>query len=136
MIIGIVNDKIEIFDNGSIDGYDGWIMVNLYPQIASHPKALHKKPNKTIMAKSDQVLRLILKRYNIDAVWAAWGNAIDYRPYLGDALVNALKIIDCDYRWFYRGEVTKKGHPRHPLYMKEREEYKRFLVFDYAETYL
>ena len=116
--------------------YDGWIMVNLYPQIASHPTELHENVNMKLITSNLDCLKQLQKQYRIDAVWAAWGDAIDSRSYLGEALVDIQEILAGDFEWFYRGELTRKGNPRHPLYMKEKEDFTWFPVFDYATFYL
>ena len=116
-------------------GYDGWIMGNLYPVIASHPKDLPHKPEKKLLSNNLKYLKQIQDRYPIDAVWAAWGDAIDCRPYLGKALVDIQEKLDGDFEWFRRGTMTRKGNPRHPLYMKEGELFIWFPVFDYATYY-
>ena len=115
--------------------YDGWIMVNLYPQITSHPQELHESANKELMESNLDNLKQLQKQYRIDAVWAAWGDAIDNRSYLGEALVIIQDILDGDIQWFYRGRLTRRGNPRHPLYMKEQEDFNRFPVYDYAAYY-
>ena len=113
-------------------GYDGWIMVNLYPLRATDPKDLPPKEDKKMLEKNLKVLKALVKAYHIDAIWAAWGNTIDTRFYLGDALNDIQKELEGDYQWYYRGAMTKDGNPRHPLYMKNGEKYKWFPVGDYA----
>jgi len=120
----------------ALAGYDGWIMGNLYPQIASHPKELHKNADKNLISSNLDILKQLQKQYRIDAVWAAWGDAIDHRSYLGEALVEIQDVLDGDFEWYYRGSLTCKGNPRHPLYMKEQEDYTWFPVFDYATAYM
>ena len=117
-------------------GYDGWIMGNLYPVIASHPKELPLKAEKKILESNLKYLKQIQEKYLIDAIWAAWGDAIGCRPYLGKALVDIQEKLDGDFEWFYRGTMTRKGNPRHPLYMKEGESFTWFPVFDYATYYM
>ena len=116
--------------------YDGWIMANLYPQLASHPEDLHLKADRKLLSKNLDVLKLLQEEYRIVAVWAAWGDAIDSRSYLGEALVEIQVVLDGDFQWYYRGKMTRKGNPRHPLYMKEEEPFSWFAVFDYATAYM
>lgn len=117
-------------------GYDGWIMVNLYPIITSHPEDLPAKADDELIKRNLEILRQIQNRFRISAVWAAWGDAIDSRPYLGEALVDIQEKLNGDFQWFYRGKLTKKGNPRHPLYMKDDEPFEWFAVFDYATYYM
>ena len=74
------------------DGYDGWIMVNLYPLRATDPRELPQKEDKKLLEKNLKVLKALVKAYRIDAVWAAWGNTIDTRFYLGDTRMLFCKI--------------------------------------------
>ena len=113
------------------DGYDGWIMVNLYPLRATDPRELPKKEDKKLIGKNTMVLKALVKSYRIEAIWAAWGNTIDTRSYLRGALYDILDGTG-DFQWFSRGIMTKKGNPRHPLYMKSGEKFERFGVGDYA----
>lgn len=114
------------------DGYDGWIMVNLYPLRATDPKNLPQKEDKKLLEKNLKVLKALVKAYRIDAVWAAWGNTIDTRFYLGDTLYDIQEELEGDFQWYYRGAMTKDGNPRHPLYMKSGVKYEWFPVGDYA----
>ena len=77
----------------------------------------------------------MVKAYRIDAVWAAWGNTIDTRFYLGDTLYDIQEELEGDFQWYYRGAMTKDGNPRHPLYMKSGEKYEWFPVGDYAANW-
>ena len=71
---------------------NGWIMVNLYPPRATDPKNLPQKEDKKLLEKNIKVLKAVVKAYRIDAVWAAWGNTIDTRFYLGDTRMLFCKI--------------------------------------------
>ena len=117
-------------------GYEGWIMVNLYPQIASHPKELPQQADKKLLKRNLNVLKQLQTDYPITDIWAAWGDAIDCRYYLGEALIDIEETLDGDYMWLYRGKLTKKGNPRHPLYMKEGETFFGFPVYDYVAYYM
>lgn len=115
--------------------YDGWIMVNLYPLRATDPKNLPSEADKKLVENNLRVLKLVDQSYHIDAIWAAWGDLIDTRFYLGDILYDIQEILDGDYQWYYRGTLTKKGNPRHPLYMKYGEDFVWFPVADYAAAW-
>lgn len=117
------------------DGFDGWIMVNIYPQRATDPKDLPKEADKKLLAKNIKVLKALAESYRIDRVWAAWGNIIDTRYYLGEALYDIQEALDGDFFWYHKGTLTKDGNPRHPLYMKATEPYNPFPVADYAASW-
>lgn len=111
--------------------YDGWIMVNLYPQITKDPDQLDVAADSRLTAGNIQVIQALFKQYMIGGVWAAWGDLIDKRYYLGKQLVK-IEAISTDCEWYYKGTLTKKGNPRHPLYMKTDEQFECFPVWDYA----
>lgn len=118
------------------DGFDGWIMVNLYPVISTDPNQLPEKVDSVIVQNNLAVIRAVAKSYNIDRIWAAWGNLIDKRTYLRDSLFDISKELhSIDVEWCYRGSLTKSGNPRHPLYMKLEESFNCFDVADYASEW-
>lgn len=112
--------------------YDGWIMANLYPLRATKPDELPEKADPKLLENNMKVLRAVMKSYVIGAAWAAWGNSIDSRFYLGESLCRIEEEQIGDFEWFYRGKKTNDGNPRHPLYMKAGEKFEWFPVFDYA----
>lgn len=114
------------------DGYDGWIMANLYPLRSTNPDNLPQEVDKSLIDKNINVLKAVIEAFSVQRVWAAWGDIINTRLYLGDALYDIQNEIKGDFLWYYRGNLTKRGNPRHPLYMKSNEEYELFHVFDYA----
>ena len=81
--------------------YDGWIMVNLYPLRSTDPRDLPEKADKKLIENNMSVLRAIDESYRIDAIWAAWGDLIDTRFYLGDILYDIQEVLDGDYQWYY-----------------------------------
>lgn len=116
-------------------GCDGWIMVNLYPLRATDPKDLPEAIDKKLHENNLKVLKAIENSYYIERIWAAWGNTIDTRFYLGEAL-NDINEELTSAQWYYLGKLTKQGNPRHPLYMKSGEEFNWFPVTDYAANWL
>ena len=119
----------------SEQGCDGWIMVNLYPLRSTDPKELPKKADKKLIENNLKIMRAIEQSYYIEKIWAAWGNIIDTRFYLGEALYDIQETLT-SAEWYYRGEMTKQGNPRHPLYMKSGESFNWFPVADYAAEWL
>ncbi|MCR5778291.1 MAG: DUF1643 domain-containing protein [Lachnospiraceae bacterium] len=118
------------------DGYDGWIMVNLYPVISTDPNQLPEEADSQIVKNNLEVLCAIANSYYIDRIWAAWGDIIEKRGYLGSILYDVQEALYCiDAEWFYRGSLTKRGNPRHPLYMKLEESLNMFPVADYASIW-
>jgi hypothetical protein len=117
------------------DGFDGWIMVNLYPLRETDPKKLPRRADEKLIKKNINILKTLVSSYYVDRIWAAWGDAIDTRSYLGDTLYDIQEELVGDFLWYYRGQMTKAGNPRHPLYMKSGEPYVSFPVADYASNW-
>ena len=67
------------------------------------------------------------------AVWAAWGNIVEQRPYLKDCLRDMVQLgKQHGAIWYSCGSISKKGHPHHPLYLKKDSPLDPFDM----ETYL
>lgn len=109
-------NRVERF--AKTNGYDSFIMINLYPMRATKPKDMHKSVDTTMVKQNEECIASILSRGNCD-IWAAWGVSIEKRKYLKDCLMKLVDIADTyDCKWYSVGPLTKDGHPRHPLYTK------------------
>jgi hypothetical protein len=112
------------------NGYNGWIMLNVYPQRATNPFCL---PTDIDWQLHSENLTHISKIFKIGSLslWAAWGDLIDSnsRPYLMSCLRDILNIAAENNRHWIAFEKklrgtngysisTKKNHPNHPLYMR------------------
>lgn len=117
------------------NNYGSWIMLNIYPKIESNPDNLPKEINKAVHRKN---IKHIKKYINNDtAIVAAWGDAIDNKehPYLKYCLKEIVNEIDgINKRWYSIGELTKKGNPRHPLYLKTDEKLINFNIGNYISN--
>ena len=63
---------------------------------------------------------------------AAWGGLVTSRPYLPSLLRDILQLTTragCD--WVSLGDLTKGGHPRHPLYVRADTPLRAFSVDRY-----
>lgn len=103
------------------NGFDSFIMANLYPQRTTDPNGLH---DVRILPKSWKNLFVIKKElYGIGekpTILAAWGNLITKRTYLIlclRAIADILEPLNPSWKCI---NTTKAGHPVHPLYQKYR----------------
>lgn len=116
------------------NGYDSYIMINLYPMRSTDPDGMHDEINEQIVQRNLEFIESILNSGDSN-IWAAWGNLIEKRTYLKDCLegiVNLASTYNCT--WYNCGETTKEGHPRHPLYLSGEGRLKEFAISEYCKN--
>lgn len=117
------------------NGFDSFIMFNVYAQRATDPDAMEKQCNLLLHKENMAAFRYILSISKNPAVWAAWGTIIEKRGYLADCLKDMIDIgEELGAKWYCAGAVSKKGHPHHPLYLRKDEKIKPFDVKEYLEV--
>ena len=117
------------------NGYDSFLMFNVYAQRATDPNAMEKALNPLLHRENMAAFRYVLSLSPEPAVWAAWGAVIEKRSYLSQCVRDMLDIgKEYGARWYSAGAITKKGHPHHPLYLRKDEPLKPFPVEPYLET--
>ncbi len=102
------------------NGYDSFIMFNVYAQRATLPDDMEKKLNPTMHRENMKAFDWILRQYPRPcSVWAAWGSLITKRAYLAGC-VRDMVAIGNNYGacWYTAGPRSKAGHPHHPLYLR------------------
>ena len=121
----------------SHNGFDSWIMFNVYAQRATNPDDMDQRLNVRLHKENMRAFSYILsgvEKPNRPPVWAAWGTIIEKRPYLKDCVMDMVRIgKQYDAQWLCAGNCSKKGHPHHPLYLKKDEEVKAFPIDAYLE---
>ena len=120
------------------NGYDSWIMFNVYAQRATRPEDMDRVCNDRLHEANMEAFRYILSHVGegvSPAVWAAWGAVIEKRPYL-PGCVRDMVTIGEEYgaHWLSAGKISVKGHPHHPLYLRKDEKTVPFDVKGYLET--
>ncbi len=114
-------------------GYDGWIMLNVYPQRATNPNDLHTDIQHEIHKKNVERISRVLTDYNV-TILAAWGTLINKRPYLKECLQDIYTVTKkSKTKWVSIGKTSKEGHPHHPLYLSNAEMPKGFDIDTYIK---
>ena len=117
------------------NGYDSFLMFNVYAQRATDPDAMEKVCNPMLHGENMKAFRYLLDLSGESpAVWAAWGAIIRKRAWLADCVRDMVRIgKERGVRWFSCGARSKaEGHPHHPLYLRKDA---KLDPFD-AESYL
>jgi hypothetical protein len=102
------NTLLNVRKIATKNGYDGWIMINIYPQKATDPSELHEEILELIHSQN---LKYIEEYFSVNmpvAVWASWGTLIKKRKYLRDCLKDITNIISAyKINWLTFGKPTK-----------------------------
>ena len=96
-------------------GFDGFIMLNLYPVRATQFQDLPPTADVEAYEKNLDEIEKVVSQYATPTLWAAWGESIESRPFFlsaRDSLHERLAKYQPQWRRF--GELTASGHPRHP----------------------
>ncbi len=116
------------------NGYDSFLMFNVYAQRATSPDDMEKVYNPALHRENLEAFRYILSISDKPAVWAAWGAIIEKRAYLPDCVRDLVSAgEEFGAIWYCAGAITKKGHPHHPLYLRKDEKLKPFDVNSYLD---
>lgn len=103
------------------NGYDSFIMFNVYAQRATNPDDMEENLNEFLYNENMKAFEYVLRlSKDKPAIWAAWGNIIEKRDYLSRCVLTMAEIGKrYSASWFTAGNISKKGHPHHPLYLKK-----------------
>ena len=116
------------------NGFDSFIMFNVYAQRATNPDTMERTCNALLHKENLEAFRYVLSISEKPAIWAAWGAIIEKRKYLSACVRDMLEVgEEHGAVWYCAGAITKKGHPHHPLYLKKDEKIKPFDVSTYLD---
>jgi len=117
------------------NGFDSFIMFNVYAQRATDPDAMEKSCNEALHKENLEAFRYVLSISRSPAVWAAWGTIIEKRDYLPGCVRDMVAAgEEFGAKWYCAGAISKKGHPHHPLYLRKDEKIRPFDVAAYLQT--
>ena len=118
------------------NGYDSFIMFNVYAQRATNPDDMELTYNSALHGENLKAFSyaLSLNKAGSPAVWAAWGTIIEKRDYLPACVKDMIDVgRACGARWYSAGKKSKKGHPHHPLYLRKDSLLEDFDVDGYVK---
>lgn len=117
------------------NGYDSFIMFNVYAQRATNPDDMERECNHLLHEENMKAFEYILGLSESPSIWAAWGNIIEKRPYLPDCVRSMIELgKQHQATWYSAGKISKKGHPHHPLYLKKDTPLDLFDIDNYISS--
>ena len=124
--------KVEIIAKNN--GYDSFIMFNVYPKRDTVFKNLEECVNDAEHIKNRETILSILEKHTELNIWAAFGNHIYDRDYLPICLKDIYsKLPQNNIKWLSAG-INKTGAPKHPLYQKKTTILIEFDMPSYIKT--
>ena len=116
------------------NGYDSFLMFNVYAQRATNPDDMERTCNAALHAENMKAFDYVLSLSPAPAVWAAWGTVIEKRDYLPACVRDMIALGEArGARWYSAGKKSKKGHPHHPLYLRKDSPLEPFDVAGYLD---
>lgn len=119
-------------------GFDGWVMINLYPQRATNPNNMHIEIDENIHEENmNCIYNLASKlagKHSHLTVWAAWGGNIQTRKYLKQCLIDISERLNNFKCQWITIEDKEYKNPHHPLYLPQNSIVQDFNVKDYINT--
>ena len=112
------------------NGFDSWLMFNVYAQRATRPKDMDPALNVRLHRENMRAFAWALEQSETQpVVWAAWGAVVETRGYLKQCLLDMAAIAEkAGARWVKAGLVSVKGHPHHPLYLRKDAQTEDFNI--------
>jgi hypothetical protein len=104
----------KVMGFASRNGFDSWVMLNLYPQRSTDPTGMHLASDPALKAENERHIAELIDGRRLTML-AAWGGLIKTRPYMPQMLDGIVSVADaagCD--WASIGDLLGSGHPRHP----------------------
>ena len=123
-------ERIALFN-----GFDSFIMFNVYAQRATDPDDMEKELNRELHEENLKAFEWVLScGEGAPSVWAAWGAVIEKRAYLPECVRDMVAAGERhNAKWFTAGARSKAGHPHHPLYLKKDSVLDPFDPIEYLD---
>jgi len=118
------------------NGFDGFVMANLYPHRSTDPNGLPVAKNEDQFRRNLEHILVLAQSELNPTFWAAWGGDIDLRSYLAESFRELDSIVkDLSGSWVNYGELRKDGHPRHPSRLSYSWKFSQFDAASYAQRF-
>ena len=110
----------KVISIGNYNGYENWIMLNIYPQRTTNPDKMHIERNEALVKANLSHIKNVSEKYPNCDVLLAYGNLISKRKYLRACLNEILTLlIEEQGKKIKIIKLTKANNPVHPLYQSK-----------------
>lgn len=118
----------------SLNGFDGFVMVNLYPVRSTDCGALPVNVDDEAFSENINRIEALVAAEPNPVVWAAWGDGILAKRYLVHAAKNLLeRLKKYGTSWQRYGSPTYAGHPRQPSRLLRTWSFAEFDANQYVQ---
>ena len=105
------------------NGYDSFIMFNVYPVRSTIFENLSKEENHYYTEKNiREIIKIVKSLPKPVNIWLAYGNLIDKRSYMREGFNRLKKELDKYNCIYWTCGITKSGNPKHPLYLNSNSK--------------
>ncbi len=116
----IDNTIKKVINISRYNGYENWIMLNVYPQRATNPNDMHIERDESLVQANLLHIKEVSQKFSDCDVLLAYGNLISKRKYLKICLNEILALLKGEHgRKIKVIKLTKAGNPVHPLYQSK-----------------
>ena len=119
----------------SANGFDGWIMINVYPERKTKFDCLSKIGNIAAHQENLKNIEQITNQYENIQIWVAFGNHIYDRTYFKTYLSDIYDLFKNKKTNWLSVAVNKSGAPVHPLYQKNDSKLLNFDMQAFMEKW-
>ena len=117
------------------NGYDSFIMFNLYPLRSTNPQKLSKEHVSALSLQNTKQISKTLKSLKVVNLLAAWGGTITVRSYMLDCLLEIYDSLNgLNINWLKIGDLTTSNHPRHPSRAPYENKLTKFNITAYIDN--
>lgn len=108
------------------NGYDGWLMTNLYPTRNPKGNNLHNEVDEKLFWENIQSIDTLAssEELNITDVLLGWGDDIKAKPYFAQSIYAIYDRLNKHGLNYFAFRVNKSGNPSHPSPMTINTKYK------------
>ncbi len=130
------NTLKSVESHAKSNGYDSFIMFNVYAQRATNPSDMEFGFNAKLHHENMRAFEYVLSLSEKPSIWAAWGTNVRKRPFLKTCMVDMINLgKKYSGQWFSCGKCSKTGnHPHHPLYLRKDAMLELFDIDEYIKA--